>query len=418
MTAEERQTINFVVPWYGPDVVGGAERACRQLASRLASRGANVRVLTTCARDLFDWSNHHPPGVTRDEGVPVHRFTVDPRDQAAFDEVNIILQNGQPTSFQQHRLFVEQIIRSTPMCHFITRRRRKDLFLFTPYMFGTTYWGCRIAPDRSYLMPCLHDEPYLWIEPYRGMFRSVAGFLFFSKWEARLLQQVVGTGSPGQRSIVLGLGVASPPDADPNRFRHRYHVHGPFALAVMRRVPGKNISLLLDYFARYVERTDGLAAAAGGCPQAELKLVLLGSGAVSIPEAARHRILDVGYVSEQDKADAYAAALYTCQPSVNESFSYTIMESWLANRPVLVHRDCPVTRGFVEDSGGGLWFRSFDEYAACTDRLLGDQALAGSMGNAGYRYVRRRFVWDRILDRLLDFVGAAEGDSGCTLALP
>jgi len=49
--------IAFVIPWYGPDIPGGAERACKNLAENLSLRGVDVEILTTCARDFYSWEN-------------------------------------------------------------------------------------------------------------------------------------------------------------------------------------------------------------------------------------------------------------------------------------------------------------------------------------------------------------------------
>ena len=56
----------FVVQGYGPDVAGGAETACRALATRLAARGHQVEVLSAAPGP--------EPTETVEEGVTVHRL--------------------------------------------------------------------------------------------------------------------------------------------------------------------------------------------------------------------------------------------------------------------------------------------------------------------------------------------------------
>src|SRR5688500_1286749 len=65
----------IVVQRYGADISGGAELHARYIAERLA-RHAEVRVLTTCARDYLTWSNAYPAGVTTVHDIPVERFPV------------------------------------------------------------------------------------------------------------------------------------------------------------------------------------------------------------------------------------------------------------------------------------------------------------------------------------------------------
>ena len=83
-----------VVQRYGADIGGGSELHARYIAEHLAAH-ADVRVLTTCARDYVTWRNEYPAGEDRVNGIPVERFAVarerDPRDFArrsslVFDE--------------------------------------------------------------------------------------------------------------------------------------------------------------------------------------------------------------------------------------------------------------------------------------------------------------------------------------------
>jgi hypothetical protein len=56
--------VAIVVQRYGADISGGAELHARYIAEHLA-RHADVRVLTTCARDYLTWRNEFPPASTR-----------------------------------------------------------------------------------------------------------------------------------------------------------------------------------------------------------------------------------------------------------------------------------------------------------------------------------------------------------------
>ena len=52
----------IVVQRYGADINGGAELHARYVAEHLATY-AEVRVLTTCARDYLTWRNELPAGI-------------------------------------------------------------------------------------------------------------------------------------------------------------------------------------------------------------------------------------------------------------------------------------------------------------------------------------------------------------------
>ena len=65
----------IVVQRYGAEINGGAELHARYIAERLSAH-ADVRVLTTCARDYLTWRNEWPPGEDRVNGIPVERHAV------------------------------------------------------------------------------------------------------------------------------------------------------------------------------------------------------------------------------------------------------------------------------------------------------------------------------------------------------
>ena len=76
--------IAIVVQRYGADINGGAELHARYIAERLA-RHADVRVLTTCARDYLTWRNEFTAGVDHVNGIAVERFRVSrERNEAEF----------------------------------------------------------------------------------------------------------------------------------------------------------------------------------------------------------------------------------------------------------------------------------------------------------------------------------------------
>lgn len=75
--------ILLVTHRYGSDIHGGGERFLRELSTRLAARGHEVKVLTTRSlcmipspHGYFLWDNLLPPGSEWDDGVEVRRFPV------------------------------------------------------------------------------------------------------------------------------------------------------------------------------------------------------------------------------------------------------------------------------------------------------------------------------------------------------
>jgi glycosyltransferase involved in cell wall biosynthesis len=200
--------------------------------------------------------------------------------------------------------------------------------------------------------------------------------------------------------IVMGIGMDTDITSDAQRFREKYGIDAPFILYAGRKDKGKNIDTLLKYFSLYKKRNEGT-----------LRLVLIGGGETDIPEDILEYTDDLGFVDIQDKYDAQAASAFLCQPSKNESFSLVIMESWLCGRPVLVHGGCDVTRSFVSESDGGLYFNSYPEFEGCVRYFLEHADIAGIMAENGRKYVKDNFSWDIIKKKYMNFFKKLEENS-------
>ncbi len=402
--------IAFVIPWYGKDISGGAESACRGAAMKLKESGHEVEVLTTCVRDFHsDWSvDFHKSGAETLDGVVVRRFPVRRRDTARFDSINKKLINSDlhqlrsrrasdPNASalfkEDERAYFEEMINSPALYEYIERENAAyDFFIFIPYMFGTTYHGARAAGKKAVHIPCLHDESYAYINGFREMFRSAAGIFYNAMAEARLAERLYGH---GLRGCTVGVGMDTDVTCDPSRFIAKYNITKPYILYAGRKAPGKNTPLLIDYFRRYVDLNPGSA----------LSLVLMGSGNANIPSGYGARIKNLGFMDSADKFDAYGGALALCQPSVNESFSIVVMESWAVGTPVMVHGGCEVTRDFCDESGGGLYFKSFAEFAETVDFFMTHEAERLKMGASGQRFVRSNFNWDAVAAKMTAALG-------------
>lgn len=380
----------FVTPWYGRDIPGGAEAETRRTAVHLQQAGYEVEVLTTCIRDLYsDWGhNHHRPGLDVVDSIPVRRFPVHKRDKAAFDRVNWRLMQNQRLSPAEEAVFNEEMFRCPDLYTYMADHQADYLFIFIPYMFASTYLGAQVCPDRSLMIPCLHDEGYAYLDVHRQVMPQVRALLFYTEAEQALAARLYPP-ADGQIRTVIGGGVDVDWQGDGRRFCQRYGLEDtPFLLYAGRREPGKNVPLLINYWARYSGQS-GRAA----------KLVLMGPGPVHIPPEASASILDLGFVPAQDKYDAYAAATVFCMPSVHESFSIVLMESWLAGTPALVHGGCTVTREHVHRANGGLYFSGYADFAATLDYLFDHPATAVTLGQQGRQYVLDNYRWQTITAR-------------------
>lgn len=377
----------IVCPRYGEEVLGGAERVVRDMAERLAARGLPTEILTTCALDHMTWENWYPPGTQEINGVTVRRFHIEQAHGPEHRAIGERIGAGMPTSLEEQERWLNEQFRSAGLFHYLMQEhRRYHTILLTPYMFWTTYACAQIAPHKNVLRPCLHDEGFARLEVYRPQFRDARGILFNSPPEVELARRLFDL---PRRWELAEEGMDVPASYDAERFRSTYGVPGQFALYSGRRESGKNVDGLIELFVRFVERTG-----------ADLKLLIGGRGEIRIPAGWTDRIVDLGFLPEQDKNDAFAAATVVCQPSPAESFARMIMDSWLAQTPVIGYGGCSVTAYHVEQSGAGLVYNDATEFEVALELLLESPDLRRQMGTAGRAYVLERYTWDRAIDAL------------------
>jgi glycosyltransferase involved in cell wall biosynthesis len=196
----------------------------------------------------------------------------------------------------------------------------------------------------------------------------------------------IAFGLPADRIDVSAIGV------DVQRIRP-----GPLALAlrpkrvlfVGRLVEKKGAGLLLQALA------DPRLAGAGA--------VIVGDGPLRAALQAQARELRVdarftGALSHEQVLAEMATARVYCLPSVTaangdaEGLNTTVMEAQAAGLPVVTSARASTTEG-MRDGVTGIAFAEHDvpALAAALQRLLGDEALAQRMGDAGVRFVAEHF---------------------------
>lgn len=388
------ERIAFVSPRFAEgSTVGGAETLLRELAARASGAGRKVTFLTTCATDHFSWNNEVPAGRRTIGGMDVEFFPVDEdRDVESFLRAQEAICRGYAVE-EDELNWLRNGVNSKALCdHLHDRADHYDRIVLGPYLFGLIYSAARACPERTLLVPCLHDEPFARVRRIGDMFRSVRGFMFNTEQERALacdLYDLPSALDGGQTISVVGMGLDGF-KSDPESFCRRHRISTPYVIYCGRREPLKGTPLLIDYLAAFRRRTGR-----------DIKLVLTGSGAVELPGDMVPHVIDLGFVPEQEKHDAMAGALAFCHPSVLESLGIVILEAWLAGTPALVHAGSAVLRRHCSDSNGGLWFRTYPEFEEELLALLDNRQLAHDMGRSGRDYVAREYSWERVEEKLL-----------------
>ena len=387
-----RPEVAFVVQRYGPEITGGSESLARAVAERL-SAAYDITVYTTCARDYVTWRNEYAAGEQDVGGIRVRRFVVEEeRDLDAFNRHSEALYRRTRTHDEE----VDWLRRQGPYVPGLVEALaaeagRYHAIVFFTYLYYPTYWGLAGAPAHSVLVPTTHDEPPLAFGIYDEVFARPRAFAFLTPAEEALVSARFEL--RGRPAAVAGMGVDVPAPPDVDAFRARHGLGGAYALYAGRIDAGKGCAEMIAHYARYRAR--------GGA----VDLVLIGTLAMELPAVPGLRYL--GYVSEEEKHAALAAAAVVICPSSYESLSIALLEGFAVGTPGLVNAGSAVLKEHCLRSNAALFYGDGDEYAEALDRVVGDQALRRALGEAGRRYVAASYRWDVVLDRYRALIEAA-----------
>ena len=374
---------------YGADINGGAELHARYIAERLA-RHAEVEVVTTCARDYVTWRNERAPGAEQVNGVNVRRFPVDrerdPRDfgrqsERVFDHRHSIadelswLESEGPTS--------------GALVNYLARGADFDFVILFSYRYYHAYHAARALAGKVVLVPTAERDAAIGLSIFGPVFRSVRAIMYNSYEERAMIEAASANADvPG---VVVGVGSDVPERSDPERFRRQFKITRPFAIYIGRIDENKGCRELFDHYRRY----------AATFPRG-LDLVLIGSAMMPVPD--HPRIHHLGFLGDQDKFDALAAADLLIMPSYFESLSMVALEAWALGKPVLANGRCDVLKGQCIRSGAGLYYESYEEFAEAVFALESNGPLHARLGRNGREYFRTHYAWPVIERKYLDML--------------
>jgi glycosyltransferase involved in cell wall biosynthesis len=378
----------FVIKCYDSDLVGGGETLVRQFSRRLADLGYAVKILTTSIRDYRDWREVYPPGLSLVEEIPVRRFPISQiGDDLVYKQLSYRIGNRLARSESEEYHWFRVGLHSPAMYRYLQQHGRNyRLIIALDYFVGLSLYALAANSGRTAVYPQLHNEPFAYLPSVRRWLNAAHGVMFNVPPERDFARFELGVSNP--QTAIVGVGVETGLIGRPDRFRQKYHIDQPFLLYVGRLDVAKNLPMLIAYFQRYkaLQATD-------------LKLVLMGKGPHRV--AAHPDVLSLGFCPEEDKFDAYAAALALCQPSLLESLSIVALEALAQGTPILVQGTNDVTRYHCLTGNCGLYFYTYDDFALALNYLQTHLDARQQLGRNGQHYVLGNYTWDKVTERLL-----------------
>jgi glycosyltransferase involved in cell wall biosynthesis len=377
----------FVVQRYGREILGGAETLARQIAERLARRH-DIDVLTTTARDYVTWREEYPAGEEKLRGVRIKRFPV--RGERNLEEFNRysewIYKNDHSHEDELKWLEMQGPVVPELVDYLRQSHRRYDLLVFFTYLYYPTYYGLKVAPEKSALLPTAHDEPPLALEIYTDVFGLPSSLIFNTEAEELLVLERFGSYKKMRETIGIGMDLLDQPDA--TAFRRRHKLSGRYLLYAGRIDAGKGCEELLRYFRFYKEERPDAG---------NLQLVLIGKQSMRLPNARDIRYL--GFLDEDEKLAAMAGSLAVVVPSRLESLSIVALEAFSVGSPVIGHAGSRVLVDHCRKANAGLYYSDYEEFEQVLDLMLADKNLVRGMGKLAQRYIKDHFGWEKLLNQ-------------------
>ncbi len=402
--------ILHVVQIYRP-APSGAARYFVEIGERLVAAGHRVTVLTTDAFDLehFWMAGKRRIAEVHDEhgGVQVRRLRVQrlPGPPIVYPLIRrLMVETGRlPGSLPLLRRLARLTPRLPELAATLAAPEFRDVALVHSTNITLDFMLLPVAAwaaERSIphvITPFVHlGEPgnrqvlrYYSMPHQIDLLRRSAAVITQTGLEQAFLRRA---GVPAAQMQTIGVGI-NPAElaGDGAGFRREQHIPGPIVLSAGTAAYDKGtihvveamqrlwtagspatwvqVGSLMDHFQHFAER-------------------------LPAPDRARTRIL--GFVPDQLRADAFAAADVFVMPSRTDSFGIVYLEAWGRGIPVIGARAGGVPEVIRHGSDGLLVeFGDVAGLARSIARLLNDRELARAMGELGRRKVMRELTWER-----------------------
>jgi glycosyltransferase involved in cell wall biosynthesis len=375
----------FVVQRYGKEVMGGSELHCRQIAEKMIEAGYDCTVYTTTAKDYITWKNEYSPGESLLNGVLIKRYPVDrERDIESFNKYSDWIFFNDHTKDDEWEWMEKQGPSSSALLDALEKEESEhDLFIFFTYLYYNTYWGLKRIQGKKVLVPTAHDEPALHLDIMKEVFSAPDAFMFNTESEKNMLSRLFSF--EGKYQETVGVGVEIPEEPNTREFFQKHRITVPYILYAGRIEPGKGCGELIEYFLRFNRENP------------HLKLVLIGKLLMELP--AHPGIQYLGFVSPEEKNAAMFGALASVHPSYLESLCMASLESMAIRTPIFVQERTDPLKQHCINGKGGLYYDSYQEFAAGLSLFLKDEKMRMIMGTNGFGYVRDNYSWPKVMDK-------------------
>jgi glycosyltransferase involved in cell wall biosynthesis len=401
----------FVLPRFHP-YPGGYENLVLWLARRLREDGHSVTVLTTTAYDLESFwlpgFRTLPPGSEDLAGINIVRL---PISYARWSR-----RAGRLLGFVPYWRWQAQFAR--PSFHvpglsaYLRSLRGIDVIHVGPLPYNRLlYQGIQEARRRRCRViatPCTHfgeeDNSQVaqhYTQPFQvQLLNQCDAVLALTSMER---DRLVQAGVAKQKITATGAGIdpAEVTGGNASRFRDKYGITGAVVLHLGTKARDKGSITVLEAMQQLWASGSQAWLVMAGSSLSEFDQFLRGQ------QVRSGKLLNLSFVSDEEKRDLLAATTILVHPSRVESLGLVYLEAWENAKPVIA-ADTPVSREVVAGENDGLLvpFGDSEALAGAIQRLLQNQQLCEFLGRNGQKKVQNRFSSRAALDRIYPFFQA------------
>jgi glycosyltransferase involved in cell wall biosynthesis len=192
------------------------------------------------------------------------------------------------------------------------------------------------------------------------------------------------------------------------RVRRRFGIDGPYLLSLGAIEPRKNLTRLLQAFARLEPDLDvRLVLAGSGVPWNPEGPTSLQAALDELPADTRRKTVLAGYVSAEDRVALLSGARALVYPSLYEGFGLPILEAMACGTPVVTSNisAMPEVAGTAAELVDP---RDVESIASGIERVLRDAVLAQRLRAEGFERAAAH-DWDDTARRTADVLRGAAG---------
>jgi glycosyltransferase involved in cell wall biosynthesis len=400
--------ICHIVPIYLPGILPGCSKHVLDISEGLTRRGHLLTVLTANAITGRGWvdplfGKYSPKKEEMINGVRVKRL----KTQWPVTLTMYLLKNIAGPLLPHSIRNIVSLLSVGPYLSNLEKEFQKEkyeVFHVTAFPFGLiglVWKACEALKKPFICTPLIHFEdpnhknPLLW-----KVLQDAFAVIACSNYEREGMMSM-GINPSKIHLIPMGINLEEWKNPDGDRFRRKYRLKGKkIILFAGTKDYNKGAIHLLQAVETIRPKVKDLILVSIGLPTREWKK----------KRSLLHEdnLLDLGYISEEEKRDAFDACDLFVMPSRYDSFGMVYLEAWRCGKPVIGAKVGAIPEVIEEGKDGLLVeFGNGGQLASAILYLLSNPDLCKEMGEAGRKKVIKKLNWEKnipLIEKVYDQV--------------